>query len=118
MLQRGLFDRARLRLAGWYVVFLGVILLVLDVGVVSIMGSALESRLDDELQQKAAQAAVIVTPPPPPRPFYKKAWFYGVIGGVVAATADWLDEHSTSVKTSAPTGDAAAMRDAPMKAGA
>ena len=60
MLQRGLFDRARLRLAGWYVVFLGVILLVLDVGVVSIMGSALESRLDDELQQKAAQASAAI----------------------------------------------------------
>jgi signal transduction histidine kinase len=60
MLQRGLFDRARLRLAAWYVVFLGVILLVLDVGVFSIMGSALESRLDDDLQRKAAQAAAAI----------------------------------------------------------
>jgi len=60
MLQRGLFDRARLRLAGWYVVFLAVILLVLDVGVVSIMGSSLESRVDDELQRKAAQASAAI----------------------------------------------------------
>ena len=57
MLQRGLFDRARLRLAGWYVVFLGIILVVLDLGVFSIMGTALQSRVEDDLQRKAGQAA-------------------------------------------------------------
>lgn len=60
MLQRGLFDRARLRLAAWYVVFLGIILLVLDVGVLSIMGSALESRVDEDLLHKAQQASAAI----------------------------------------------------------
>jgi signal transduction histidine kinase len=61
VLQRGLFDRARLRLAAWYVIFLGVILLVLNVGVLSIMGSALESSVDQDLLQKAQQAASAIT---------------------------------------------------------
>jgi two-component system sensor histidine kinase CiaH len=61
MLQRGLFERARLRLAGWYVAFLGVILLVLDVGVFLVMGSALESRLDEDLQHKAGQASSAIS---------------------------------------------------------
>ncbi|MFN2464828.1 MAG: sensor histidine kinase [Candidatus Dormibacteria bacterium] len=57
MLQRGLFDRARLRLAAWYVVFLAIILVILDIGVVSIIGTALESKLDQDLQHKAQQAS-------------------------------------------------------------
>jgi signal transduction histidine kinase len=60
VLQRGLFDRARLRLAAWYVVFLGIILLVLDVGVLTIMGSALESRVDEDLLHKAQQASAAI----------------------------------------------------------
>jgi len=35
-----------LRLAAWYVVFLAIILVVLDIGVLSIMGNALEAKLD------------------------------------------------------------------------
>lgn len=60
MRQRGLFDRARLRLAVWYVGFLAIILFVLDLAVFSIMGSALESRVDDDLQRKAGQAAAAI----------------------------------------------------------
>ena len=60
MLQRGLFERARLRLAAWYVGFLGIILMVLDVGVFLIMGTALESRLDEDLQHKATQASAAI----------------------------------------------------------
>ncbi|MDQ6747484.1 MAG: HAMP domain-containing histidine kinase [Candidatus Dormibacteraeota bacterium] len=60
MLQRGLFDRARLRLAAWYVVFLAIILVVLDLGVLSIIGSALESKLDQDLQHKAQQASAAI----------------------------------------------------------
>ncbi|GAC1332949.1 MAG: hypothetical protein NVSMB17_12690 [Candidatus Dormibacteria bacterium] len=57
MLQRGLFQRARLRLAVWYVGFLGLILVVLDVGVFLVMGTALEARMDEDLQRKATQAS-------------------------------------------------------------
>ncbi len=60
MLQRGLFDRARLRLAAWYVVFLAIILVVLDIGVLSIMGNALEAKLDQDLQHKAQQASAAI----------------------------------------------------------
>ena len=60
MLQRGLFERARLRLAAWYVGFLGLILVVLDIGVFLIMGTALETRLDEDLQHKATQASAAI----------------------------------------------------------
>jgi signal transduction histidine kinase len=60
MLQRGLFDRARLRLAAWYVVFLAIILVILDIGVLSIVGSMLEQKLDQDLQHKAQQASAAI----------------------------------------------------------
>ena len=60
MLQRGLFERARLRLAAWYVGFLGLILIVLDIGVFLIMGTALETRMDEDLQHKATQASAAI----------------------------------------------------------
>ena len=60
MLQRGLFERARLRLAAWYVGFLGLILIVLDIGVFLIMGTALEARMDEDLQHKATQASAAI----------------------------------------------------------
>ncbi|HEV1997461.1 MAG TPA: HAMP domain-containing sensor histidine kinase [Candidatus Dormibacteraeota bacterium] len=99
MLQRGLFDRARLRLAGWYVVFLGIILLVLDVGVVLIMGSALESRVDDDLQRKAGQASAAIV------------YFAGASGidrNDLAADPSWNDVslYATTASGSALTGSA------------
>jgi len=60
VLQRGLFERARLRLAAWYVGFLGLILIVLDVGVFLVMGTALETRMDEDLQHKANQASAAI----------------------------------------------------------
>jgi tetratricopeptide (TPR) repeat protein len=55
-----------------------------------------EAREKREAEERAAAAAAereraaqLVTPPPPPpeKPLYKKAWFWGVVGGGVAAVA-------------------------------
>lgn len=99
MLQRGLFDRARLRLAGWYVVFLGIILLVLDVGVFAIMGSALESRVDDDLQRKAGQASAAIV---------YVAGASGIDRNDLAADPSWNDVslYATTASGSTLTGSA------------
>ncbi|MGI8610022.1 MAG: sensor histidine kinase [Candidatus Dormibacteria bacterium] len=99
MRQRGLFDRARLRLAGWYVVFLGLILLVLDVGVFLIMGSALESRVDDDLQRKAGQASSAIV---------YVAGASGIDRNDLASDPSWNDVslYATTASGSALTGSA------------
>jgi signal transduction histidine kinase len=51
-----MFWAARLRLAVWYVLFLGIILTGLDVGVASLMKTSLKNNLLNDLQQRALQA--------------------------------------------------------------
>ena len=55
-----MFERARLRLTAWYVSLLAVILILFDVGVLSIMDRTLQADLADDLQHKAAQASAAI----------------------------------------------------------
>jgi signal transduction histidine kinase len=55
-----MFERARLRLTAWYVSLLAVILVLFDVGVLSIMDRSLQADLADDLQHKAAQASAAI----------------------------------------------------------
>ncbi len=52
-----MFERARLRLTAWYVSLLALLLIVFDVGVLSIMNQGLQTNLADDLQRKASQAS-------------------------------------------------------------
>jgi signal transduction histidine kinase len=54
------FERARLRLTAWYVSLLAVILVLFDVGVLSIMDRSLQANLADDLEHKAAQASAAI----------------------------------------------------------
>src|ERR1700736_1863052 len=55
-----MFERARLGLTAWYVSLLAVILVLFDVGVLSIMDRSLQADLADDLQHKAAQASAAI----------------------------------------------------------
>jgi two-component system sensor histidine kinase CiaH len=55
-----MFERARLRLTAWYVSLLALLLIVFDVGVLSIMNQGLQANLADDLQRKAAQASAAI----------------------------------------------------------
>ncbi len=55
-----MFERARLRLTAWYVSMLALLLIVFDVGVLSIMNQGLQANLADDLQRKAAQASAAI----------------------------------------------------------
>jgi signal transduction histidine kinase len=52
-----MFERARLRLTAWYVSLLALLLIVFDVGVLSIMNQGLQANLADDLERKASQAS-------------------------------------------------------------
>ena len=55
-----MFERARLRLTAWYVSLLALLLIVFDVGVLSIMNQGLQANLADDLQRKASQASAAI----------------------------------------------------------
>jgi signal transduction histidine kinase len=63
MRRLAMFERARLRLTAWYVSMLAVILILIDVGVLSIMQSSLQANMADDLERKASQASAAVTNP-------------------------------------------------------
>jgi len=56
----GPFERARLRLAAYYVAILLVILVAFDIGILTLLGRSLEANLEDDLQHKAEQAAAAI----------------------------------------------------------
>jgi signal transduction histidine kinase len=55
-----MFERARLRLTAWYVFLLAVILVLFDIGVLSVMDRSLQANLADDLEHKAAQASAAI----------------------------------------------------------
>jgi signal transduction histidine kinase len=55
-----MFERARLRLTAWYVSLLALLMIVFDVGVLSIMNQGLQANLADDLQRKASQASAAI----------------------------------------------------------
>jgi signal transduction histidine kinase len=55
-----MLERARLRLTAWYVSLLAVLLIVFDVGVLSIMNQGLQTDLADDLHRKASQASAAI----------------------------------------------------------
>jgi two-component system sensor histidine kinase CiaH len=56
-----MFERARMRLTAWYVSMLAIILILFDVGVLSIMQGSLQANLADDLERKASQASAAIT---------------------------------------------------------
>ena len=56
-----MFERARLRLTAWYVSMLAVILILFDVGVLSIMQGSLQTSMVDDLERKASQASAAIS---------------------------------------------------------
>jgi signal transduction histidine kinase len=55
-----MLERARLRLTAWYVSLLAMLLIVFDVGVLSIMNQGLQTDLADDLHRKASQASAAI----------------------------------------------------------
>jgi signal transduction histidine kinase len=55
-----MLERARLRLTAWYVSLLAMLLIVFDVGVLSIMNQGLQTDLADDLHRKASQASTAI----------------------------------------------------------
>jgi signal transduction histidine kinase len=55
-----MLERARLRLTAWYVSLLAALLIVFDVGVLSIMNQGLQTDLADDLHRKASQASAAI----------------------------------------------------------
>src|SRR5438105_4117864 len=55
-----MLERARLRLTAWYVSLLAMLLIVFDLGVLSIMNQGLQTDLADDLHRKASQASAAI----------------------------------------------------------
>jgi signal transduction histidine kinase len=56
-----MFERARMGLTAWYVSMLAVILILFDVGVLSIMQGSLQAGMADDLEHKASQASAAIS---------------------------------------------------------
>ncbi|MEA2645025.1 MAG: hypothetical protein QOE92_108 [Chloroflexota bacterium] len=77
-----MFERARVRVAAWYIAVLAVVLMLFDAGVLTLMSQTLQDRLNSDLQAKASQASSAILDVAGTTYFEK---------GAISSDPDWAD---------------------------